>query len=39
VKEAQEVHLVIVSPAPGMRALGLERRHADDEWIGNSLLA
>lgn len=39
VKEAQEVHLVIVSPAPGMRALGLEGRHADDEWIGNSLLA
>ena len=39
VKEAQEVHLVIVSPAPGMRALGLEGRHADDESTGNFLLA
>ena len=39
VKEAQEVHLVIVSPAPGMRALGLEGRHADDELIENFLLA
>lgn len=39
VKEAQEVHLVIVSPAPGMRAPGLEGRHADDELIGNFLLA
>lgn len=39
VKEAQEVHLVIVSPAPGMRALGLEGRHADDELTGDFLLA
>jgi hypothetical protein len=39
VKEAQEAHLVIVSPAPGMKALGLEGRHADDELIGNFLLA
>jgi hypothetical protein len=39
VKEAQEVHLVIVSPAPGMRAPGLEGRHADDELIGKFLLA
>ena len=39
VKEAQEVHLVIVSPALGMRALGLEGRHADDELTGDFLLA
>ena len=39
VKEAQEVRLVIVSPAPGMRALGLEGRHADDELTGDFLLA
>jgi hypothetical protein len=39
VKEAQEVHLVIVSPAPGMRAPGSEGHHADDELIGKFLLA
>ena len=39
VKEAQEVHLVIVAPAPGMRALGLGGRHADDVLTGDFLLA
>jgi len=32
---AQGVRLVIVSPAPGMRALGLGERHADDVLLVN----